>query len=50
MDTPLRAQTCMDVRYTTLGLCEAVPYTNNPTAAVKKKFCCHNNQRAAVRL
>jgi len=26
----------MDVRYTTLGLCEAVPYTNHSTAAVKK--------------
>ena len=27
-------QTCMDLRYITIGLCKAVPQTNHPTAAV----------------
>jgi len=31
----MRAQTCMHVRYTTLGLREAVPYTNQSKAPVK---------------
>jgi len=44
----MRAQTCMDVRYTTLGLCETVPYTNHPTAAVKTS--AFHKQRAVVRL
>ena len=29
------AQTCVDVGYTNMGLCEAVPYANQITAAVK---------------
>ena len=44
----MRAQSCVDVRYTTLGLCEAVPYANHPTAAVKNSAI--HNQCAAVRL
>ena len=44
----MRAQACMDVRYSTLGLCEAVPYTNHPKTAVKNSAV--HNQRAAVRL
>jgi len=36
------------VRITTLGLCEAVPYTNHPTAAVKNSAV--HKQRAVVRL
>jgi len=42
------AQTCVDVRYRTLGLCEAVPYANHPTAEVKNPAI--HNKRAAVRL
>jgi hypothetical protein len=41
-------QTCVDVLDTTLGMCEAVPYTNHPTAAVKNSAI--HNQRTAVRL
>jgi len=44
----MHAQTCMDVWYTTLGLCEAVPYTNHLTAAVKNSAV--HNQHAVVRL
>jgi hypothetical protein len=38
----------VDVRDTTLGMHEAVPYTNHPTAPVKNSST--HNQRAVVRL
>jgi len=41
-------QTSVDVQYTTLGLCEAVPYANHPTAAVKNSAI--HNQCAVVHL
>jgi len=44
----MRAQTCMDVRYTKLGLCEAVPQTNNPKFAVKNSVVY--KKRAVLRL
>ena len=40
------AQTCPIVRYTALGLCEAVPYTNHPTATVENSAIY--NQRVVV--
>ena len=43
----MRAQTCLVVRHTALGVCEAVPYTNHPTDAVKNSAI--HNQRAVVR-
>ena len=42
------AQTCVDVGYKSLGLCEAVPYENHPMAAVKNSTI--HNKRALVRL
>jgi len=42
------AETYVDVRYKTLGVCEAVPYANLPTAAVKNSAI--HNKRATVRL
>jgi hypothetical protein len=44
----MHGQTCVDVRYSTVGLCEAVPHTNH-TAATVQNSAVHN-QRAAVRL
>jgi len=44
----MRTQTCVDVRYTTPGLCEAVSYATHPTAAVKNSAI--HNHCAAVRL
>jgi len=41
------AQTCVDVRYTTLGLCEAVPYANHQTGAVQNPAI--HKKRAMVR-
>jgi len=42
------AQTCVDVRYTTVGLCEPVPYAYHPTAAVKNSAI--QNQCGVLRL
>ena len=41
------ALTCVYIRYTAVGLCEAFPYTNHPKTAVKNPAV--HNQRAAVR-
>ena len=40
------AQTCVALRYKTVGLCEAVPHANHPTVAVKNPAI--HNQFAAV--
>jgi hypothetical protein len=43
----MRAETCVDLRDSTLGLCKAVPYSNY-TAATVQNSAIHN-RRAVVR-
>jgi len=39
----MRAQACVDVWYSTLGLCEAIPYTNH-TAVTVQNSAIHNRR------